>query len=263
MFDGRILTGRAFVANDEIVVNRAFAERVLGGNAAGRRIRYAAENVGRTTPSPWYDVVGVVADLHTNPIDPTLVAPVVYHRLTPEDREQSGSVVVRVSGDEPDVHLARLRELMAAIDPTVRLRAVPMVDIYRQQDVAMRLAGVAIVLVVVAVLLLSAAGIYAMMSFAVVRRRKEIGIRAALGADSRQLLRSIFARAGGQLLFGIAVGTAAVVLIDRFSGGELLPPERGLLVPAISIAMLIAGLIASIGPARRGLRVQPTEALRD
>ena len=263
VFDARVLTGVSFVANDQVVVNRAFADRVLGGGAVGRRVRHAAEPGVRETPSRWYVVVGVVADLNTNPIDPLLVEPVVYHRLMPTEETQSGGVILRVSGSAPDTHVARLREVMFAVDPTVRLRAFPLIDIYRQQNVALRLVGTAIVLVVVAVLLLSAAGIYAMMSFIVARRRKEIGIRAALGADARQILRSIFARAGGQLLFGIVVGTVAVVLIDRFSGGELLPRERGLLVPAISIAMLIVGLIASIGPARRGLRVQPTEALRD
>ena len=262
-FDARILTGTWIVSTNQVVVSRALADRVFGGSAVGRRLRYAAREGGRQTPSPWYDIVGVVADLHTNTIDPAMVTPVVYHRLTPTDGEQAGGVILRTSSGAPDSHIARLREVISAIDPTVRLRAFPLLDVHRQQHVALRLVATGIVLVVAAVLLLSAAGIYAMMSFTVARRRKEIGIRAALGADARQILRSIFARAGGQLLFGIAVGTAAVVMIDRFSGGELLPRESGLLVPAISIAMLIVGLIASIGPARRGLRVQPTEALRD
>ena len=262
-FGARILVGRPFDTTGQVVVNRTFAERVFGGSAVGQRVRYPAERGGRTTPSRWYDIVGVVSDLHTNPIDPALVAPVLYHRLTTAEAAVSGNVLLRVSGGAPATHIARFRELMSAVDPTVRLNAYPLTRIRGQELVALRLVGAGIILVVAAVLLLSAAGIYAMMSFTVMRRRKEIGIRTALGADARQILRSIFARAGGQLLFGIAVGAAAVVLIDRFSGGELLPRERGLLVPGISIAMLVVGLIASIGPARRGLRVQPTEALRD
>jgi hypothetical protein len=69
---------------------------------------------------------------------------------------------------------------------------------------------------------LSAAGIYAMMSFTVSQRRREIGIRAAIGADAGQLLRSIFTRAALQLAAGIAVGTVLALMIDRASEGEML-----------------------------------------
>jgi putative ABC transport system permease protein len=116
--------------------------------------------------------------------------------------------------------------------------------------------------VVVTVLLLSAAGIYAMMSFTVSQRRKEIGIRAAMGADARQLLRSIFTKAALQLASGVAVGLVLAFLIDRASEGEMLGLFGLRLLPFTAVVMVLVGLFATIGPARRSLRIQPTEALR-
>jgi ABC-type antimicrobial peptide transport system permease subunit len=114
------------------------------------------------------------------------------------------------------------------------------------------------------VLLLSAAGIYAMMSFTIARRRREIGIRQALGADPLRLLSGIFARASAQLGAGVASGlilaTAVAMALSRSGriGGHLV----ALLLSAAGVMMAV-GLLAAAGPARRGLAVQPTEALKE
>lgn len=157
---------------------------------------------------------------------------------------------------------SRVRELTAALDPTLRLRLVTLSDYKRQQVTGLRLMLLGSSLVIVTALLLSAAGIYAMMSFTVSQRRKEIGIRAAMGADAGQLLRSIFMKAALQLAAGVAVGVVMTLIINRASDGEMLGVFGAHLVPATALAMIIVGLFATIGPARRGLRVQPTEALR-
>jgi ABC-type antimicrobial peptide transport system permease subunit len=119
-----------------------------------------------------------------------------------------------------------------------------------------------IVVVTGSVLLLSAAGIYAMMSFTVARRQREIGIRSALGANPRRLLTGIFARAGGQLgagaMFGLVLATAA----DWAAGGRPVG-INALLMPTVALFVMIVGLLATLGPARRGLAIQPTEALRE
>jgi putative ABC transport system permease protein len=100
------------------------------------------------------------------------------------------------------------------------------------------------------------------MSFTVSQRRKEIGIRAAMGADAGQLLRSIFTKAALQLAAGVVVGIVLALMTDRASDGELLGFFGRGLLPVTAVGMAIVGLLATIGPARRGLRIQPTEALR-
>ena len=272
-FDAALLTGRRLTDADRVgsasagaavVVNRAFVRDVLDGHEAlGRRLRYAAHgDDDLTTESRWFEIVGVIADLHVNAVNPEIVEPAMYHALTPGEAAQ-GSVVIRVSGGTPAGFVGRLRDVVGEIDPSVRVNVYPLVDIYRQSNAAFRLVGLALLLVIVSVLLLSAAGIYALMSFTVSQRTKEIGIRAALGADSRQLLGSIFARSARQLGIGILVGLVTAAAGDQMSGGQLLAEESAILLPAMSALVLVVGLLAAFGPARRGLTIEPTQALRD
>lgn len=113
------------------------------------------------------------------------------------------------------------------------------------------------------VLLLSAAGIYAMMSFTVARRRREIGIRSALGADSRRVLGSIFARASAQIIAGILIGVVGTIALGRATGRGPINDGNLVMVPLVAVLMATVGLMATIGPARHGLAVPPTEALRE
>jgi putative ABC transport system permease protein len=111
------------------------------------------------------------------------------------------------------------------------------------------------------VLLLSATGIYAMMSFTVAGRRREIGIRAALGADRRRVLTGVFARAGAQLGAGVLAGLILAAAVNQVAGAN----EFGnslVMFPLVALVMISVGLLSALGPARRVLSVQPTEALR-
>lgn len=115
--------------------------------------------------------------------------------------------------------------------------------------------------VALSVVLLSAAGIHAMTSFTVARRRREIGIRTALGAQPRRILASVYSRVAGQLAAGAVVGAmlgGSVIL----GGGYPLGRAAALLL-GVAMLMLSVGLLAAMGPARRGLRIQPMEALRE
>ena len=113
------------------------------------------------------------------------------------------------------------------------------------------------------VLLLSAAGIYAMMAFSVTQRRREIGIRLALGAGARRILWTMFSRATVQLLIGAAIGTVVAVLLDRAAGGALMSGRATMATTGVVLLMTVVGLLAALAPARQGLRIEPTEALRD
>jgi ABC-type antimicrobial peptide transport system permease subunit len=126
----------------------------------------------------------------------------------------------------------------------------------------MRLIATAIIVVMASVLLLSAAGIYAMMAFTVARRRREIGIRAALGADARRILFGIFGRAAAQLAAGVALGLTIAAALDWLGDGAFTGGQMLMLVPGVVAVMSIVGLVAALAPARRGLAVQPVVALR-
>ncbi len=267
-----MLTGRRFASADldtastSVIVNRSFVRQYLGGaNALGRRVRYVADEDDETggAAGRWHEIVGVVDDLHTNPIEPGLAAARLYHPLAP-GAATAGLLTARVRGTTPAQFESRLREIAAALDPTLRLGEIRTLDdIDQQASQALRLVALVIVLVTVSVLLLSAAGIYALMSFTVSQRRKEIGIRAALGAHPARLLRSIFSRALAQLALGLGTGVGAAAFLDLATGGELMAGKGTLLLPVVAALMLIAGIIAALGPARRGLRIQPSEALRE
>jgi ABC-type antimicrobial peptide transport system permease subunit len=125
-----------------------------------------------------------------------------------------------------------------------------------------RLVALMIGLVLLSVFLLSAGGVYALTSFTVTRRRREIGIRSALGALPRQVLQSVFGRVARQIVLGLAVGIGGAALVDRTTGGKLLGGRAGILLPVFGVLMAVVALLAALGPARRGLKIEPTEALR-
>ena len=113
------------------------------------------------------------------------------------------------------------------------------------------------------VLLFSMAGIYTLMAFIVAQRWREIGVRAALGAQPRQLLIGIFGRAAVPLLIGALAGCAIAPLLHSSlataeAGGRSIPG----IVPASAALMIVIGLLAVAGPARRAVRIDPIEALR-
>lgn len=270
-FDAAVVAGRGFRAGDPeaaaapVVVNEAFVRQVLGGrNALGRRVRYLERHSSssvRTEAGRWHEIVGVVSDVLTVGVDPGETEVRVYHPALPE-QVLPATLALRIRGAAPAEFAPRLREIAAAVDPTLQLRSVLSLDeALRDIKTLARWTALAIVLVTLSVLLLSAAGIHALMSFTVARRRKEIGIRAALGADPRRLLASIFSRALGQLAIGLALGVGAAVLLDG-AVDDLLGGHGMVVVPATAALMLVVGVLAALGPAQRGLRIDPAEALK-
>jgi len=173
-------------------------------------------------------------------------------------------MVIRLGGSASPQLVPRLRQIAATVDPGLRLENVEgVVEVWDQSQRLTRLIATAIIAVMTSVLLLSAAGIYAMMSFTVARRRREIGIRAALGADARRILAGIFGRAAAQIAGGVALGLTVAAALDWLGDGMFTGGHTLVLVPGVVAVMSAVGLVAALAPARRGLSVQPVEALRD
>ncbi len=275
VFDVPVVAGRNFAAADAaldsrdrpVIVNHSFVDEVLGGRdrgahwALGRRVRNRSYDAA---VRPWHVVVGVVEDFPVQPegLGPT-IRPRMFRPTAPGEFGAGGLLTVRLRARTPEAFAPTLRRLAASVDPTLQLSPPQsLYAMYREDAQGAVQVALVIALVTASVLLLSAAGIHAMMSFTVNQRRREIGIRAALGAPARRILGGVLARAARQLAIGVGVGLAAAVALDVASGGVLLGGSGVLLVPATAAFMLVVGLLAAVGPARRGLRVQPTEALR-
>jgi putative ABC transport system permease protein len=261
------LAGRRFDAGDAagssaVIVNRNFAETIApGGNALGRRFRYVRTTDSEWPHGPeadrWYEVVGVVGNL---PV--TTDARVAYHASAP-GQIHPAHLQLHLRGD-PAGLAERLRDLVASVDPTLHVDEVrTLAEIYREHRFGDNLGAITIGAVTGSLLLLSAAGLYALMAFTVAQRRREIGIRSALGAQPGQLVAAVFRRAFWQIGVGSAVGMLAAYVVGRYVpieqiGGLSIPG----ILPGAAAFMLLVGVLASLGPARRGLRFDPTEALR-
>jgi putative ABC transport system permease protein len=262
---GRTLDGRDFgAAAATAIVDQTFVRQVVGdGNAIGRRVRpVPARAPGiEAEAGPWYEIVGVVPDRPANTSQGRMYVPAL-----PGARGPARPIQLALhAGPDPAAMSRRLQEIGTNLDPMLRLDDVRRLDeILGETQMASNLTSYALAIVTVSVLVLSAAGLYALMSFTVTRRRHEIGIRTALGARPGRLLASIFARAMWQIGAGVVVGvTAALVLHRRLNieveGGWHIPG----ILPAAAIFIMTIGLLAAAGPARRAVRVDPTEALRD
>lgn len=289
LFDAPMVAGRGFVDSDTakgstaVIVDTAFAARIPGGNVLGRRIRSVeSRSAGddEAGPAPWLEIVGVVADPPSTTMDPDDIAlPNVYRAAAlsglRRDGTQATSILLRlrVRSGLTQAFTRRLRDMVAATDPGFQLHDVRTdAEVLRSGARELRTFALAVAFATLSVLLLSAAGIYAMLSFTVAQRRREIGIRVALGANSRRIVSSIVTRASVQLGVGVAVGLILALAVDRVTGGMVMGSPsaytvglRGAvaLMPIVAGILMAVGLLAALGPARRALAVQPTEVLRE
>ena len=286
LLDAQIVAGRVFGDADAVegstavIVDTAFAARIGGGNILGRRIRQVATAGGdEGSRAPWLEIVGVVADPPSTSMDPDdRWLPNVYSAATPSGLRSDGAratsiqLRIRVRSGLTPVFTRRLRDMLAAIDPGFQLRDLRTDETVLSSEVrTLRIGALSLAGATLSVLLLAAAGIYAMLSFTVAQQRREIGIRVALGADRRRIVRSVFARASAQLGAGIAVGLILSLAFEGFTKGMVMggPNVDGaglrgpiVLLPMVAAIAMGVGLLAALGPARRGLAVQPVEALR-
>ena len=259
-----LVSGRAFDWRDiefrhpVAIVNEAFVRNVLGGrNPIGQRLRYAAE--AGAEPEPWLEIVGVVPNVGMFPPNPEIEWG-VYQPIA-VDRAPAVWLTVRVGADAASAP-SRLRAIAADVDARLQLHDItPLSEVGRFSLVSQLTGGyIAIALASVA-LLLSGAAIWSLVSFEVATRRRELGIRRALGASRAQVLRPVLARMLAVLAGGVAIGVLLVSVL--FYLAEVDRREALMTLAGISAFMMAVGLLASAVPALRAFQIQPTEVLRE
>jgi ABC-type antimicrobial peptide transport system permease subunit len=262
-FGVRVVAGRglqaadAGAANRPVVVNESF-RRVAGKNPVGARVRVLPRGNERE-PGPWHEIVGVVTDMESMFAADWNGAGYIYRAASAAEMDPV-AVAVRVAGDAGPL-APRVTALARQVDPGLYLRDIVTLDDIVEQE-HMQMVGGTIVFgcVLLTAVVFSAASLYALMSVAVQRRTREIGIRIALGANHRHVIRSVFARAARQLGGGIIAGNSLILLIAWRS--DSLSTELLVSSAITSVIMACVGVLACAAPGRRALRVQPTEALR-
>jgi predicted permease len=272
VLEAPLLAGRPFNSGDAssaapvAIVDEVFVRNVLHGrNAIGQRVRFIAPSPSVDAPQepgPWYQIVGVAKDLGITSLTDRHRAPGVY---LPATAGTAGPMymTVHVRGD-PMSFVPRVRAVATAVDPALRLSELQRVNEVESGVLWFLRLWIRITVGLTAIaLLLSLAGIYAVMSFTVARRTREIGIRVALGANARTMVAQIFRRPLTQVSIGVMVGSvlAGLLMLTEMGGGQLSVTGVGLMLLYGAVILAVC-LLACVVPTRRALSVEPMEALR-
>jgi predicted permease len=263
-----LLAGREFTPQDTAAAQKVavISERVArdsfpGGprEALGRRVRVNVIGTG-----DWLTVVGVVADIRQMSLERD-VQPMIY---TPFQQDRSGflrfvAFVARTS--TPGSTAEGIRSEIRRAAPDLPIQSSVTMDEAVAASVAQpRFRTVLLALFAAAATLIATCGIYGLMAYAVTQRRREIGVRMALGADRRDVLRLVLSRALRIVLAGVIAGLAGAVgvtrVLQRFLFG--VTPTDPLAFTLVTLLLIGVGLMAAWVPARRATRIDPSVALR-
>jgi putative ABC transport system permease protein len=263
----RLVSGRAFTpldgtpGQDAAIVNQRFADLFLPSEAIGALIRVAG-SAGPDPAAPWLRVVGVAPSVRQSAADGIQPDPVVYlpARSGPSP---TMSIIVRGQSD-PAALAAPIRSAIRQLDPSLPIdRVMTMTEAMRQLQWNGRISRVLLNGIGTISLLLALVGLYAVTTHSVRLRRKELGIRIALGASQREVAALVLRRVLFQLALGLAIGMGATVAFDRlFTTATMRLTDPMVLLPTVAAIVLI-GVAACLWPASRAVRLNPVLALRD
>jgi predicted permease len=262
----KLVRGRLFDDRDTslippvVVVNQALAARFFANeDPLGRRIRVGED----PSQAPWVTIVGIVSDARNRGLD---------HEATPElwSSYRQGQwnnqmhLVVRTEGDPRSI-VPSVRARLGALDPDLSAYAVQTLE-ERFDTVVFtrRFASVAMAVLASMSLLLAAMGLYGVIAFLVGERRRELGLRIALGANSRKLVGQVLGEALKLVGVGVALGLAGAFALTRFLSGMLfqVAPNDPATMAATVVVIVVVALAAALVPARRASRVDPVASLR-
>jgi predicted permease len=259
-----VLRGRDFTDADAegrtavAIVDETMARKYFpGADPVGRRFRDAERT---------YEIVGVAqsGSFRTLNSEPRPFFYLPFEQQAGTSRNFRMMLHVRSAGGAGDVYAALRREV-AAIDPTVPLQEpMPVSEFVRLSLLPQRVvAGVAGVFAAVG-LVLSALGVFGLVSYSVAQRTHEMGVRMALGAQPRDVLRLVLRQGLRVTVLGLAVGVAGALAATRLLQGLLygVSPTDAWTFVGVSALLALVALLASYFPARRATKVDPVVALR-
>jgi putative ABC transport system permease protein len=261
----QVVQGRNFTEQDKrdglpvVIVNEAMARRFWPNeDPIGKRFTF-----GDTGPQAnWLTVVGVVRDSRRQGLD----APIRIESFLPHAQRplRAMEVVLRTT-DNPLVMARTARSSVWSLDRDLPVSEIQTVEQMLGERVAPRRFNLLLLgLFALVAVVLAAVGIYGVMSYSVTQRTHEIGIRVALGAQTRAVLKLIIGQGMRLALLGVGIGLAAAVGLTRLMVGLLFGVSATDPLTFGAIAVLLAGitLLACYLPARRATRVDPLVALR-
>jgi len=264
VLDIPLLRGRAFASADRAgapavaLIDATAAKRLWPSEEAiGQRIRYVWNH-------DWITVVGIVGDVKRDSLSGS-AEPSLYLPMSQSFGQEMMVVVRAAPGADAGRIASALRGAVAEIDPTVPVSDVRSLEgLVADSAARARFAATLLALFAAVALLLGAAGIYGLMTFAVSRRTREIGVRMALGATSRGVLRMVLSESAAVTAGGVLLGIAGALASDRLVRGLLFGVSATDVTVLAAVAALLAvvAIVAALGPARRASRVDPLRAIR-
>jgi putative ABC transport system permease protein len=265
-----LLRGRLLAASDDaaappaLVVNAAFQRRFFpDGDALGRRVRIGGpEEVAVYGEPVWREIVGVVGDIIHDDLTvdaaPEMYVPYAQHPST------RLAIAVRARGNAADL-TDPLRDAVLRVDPDQPLYNVATMDARLDGFLALARANAwTLGLFSAVAMLLAVLGIYSVVSYRVAQRTHEVGVRVALGARTADVVRLVLRQGMTQIAIGLLLGLGGALAAGRAVRALLFRVDAAdPLLLALPVALLAAaGLLASIVPALRALRIDPVQALR-
>ncbi len=260
-----LVEGRVFNDADRpgslpvVVVNRAFVTKFYKGiDPIGKRIRLG----GSQSTAPWSTIVGVVGDMFAghqeNP-----KAPAMFQAFA-QARASFVYITARTAGP-PLAITQTVRDAVSSLNADIPLYWVQTLETAISNRLwFIRVFGTMFMIFGFVALFLASVGLYAVMSFSVSRRTREVGIRMALGANAGDVVRLIFGQGLWQLGIGMAAGLALALAISRLMTVVLfqVQPRDPVILGGVASVLGVVGLIACFVPATRATRVDPLVALR-
>ena len=261
--------GRGFTTRDAegaprvALVNEKLARQSFGGeNPIGKQIRAA----GKDGTLPWMTIVGVVRDTrHIGPLrdsTPEIYVPYLQFRST---KFQPRALIVRTAGP-PEPMLPAIQRAVASVDKDQPLVSISSMEENLAEFIAPQRFDTTLMAIFAAIgLVLAAVGIFGVMSYRVAQRTHEIGLRMALGAERKGVLRMVLAEGLRTAALGLALGWAGAWALTRYLASLLFSVNPGdpVTLGAVSVLALATAAAASYLPARRASRLDPMAALRE